>query len=78
MEEKNQTYLQTTKKVTFSEEQQIIYEPEDLESDLRESRISDFNQKQADHERYKRLLEPILSPKHRETVFSKYFCCKTK
>lgn len=57
--------------VRFNLDVSVILEPEDQVEDLRLARISDFNQRQADRERMERLLTPILTTQHRNTVWQR-------
>ena len=57
------------KKVTFSNKSPIIiYEPAHMVDELRNARISDFMQRQADKCRMERMLLPIFNPKHRDKM----------
>jgi len=53
------------KKVHFDPILNIVEEPSELAEFLRQSRISDWVQRQADKMRMERLLNPILLPSHR-------------
>ena len=59
--------------VKFSNNPEIILEPENLAKELHEARTSDFKQRQADRERQERLLAPILTRTHREKMFRKIY-----
>ena len=59
--------------VTFSDDVNVIEEPEDLANDLQNARISDFPARQADRERRERLLAPILTEKHRIIMYQKIY-----
>jgi len=59
--------------VTFSDDVNVIEEPEDLANDLQNARISDFPARQADRERRERLLAPILTEKHRSIMYQKIY-----
>ena len=54
------------KLVRFSDESQIINEPEELIEYLAMARKSDFLKRQINKERMERLLGPVLSKVHRE------------
>ena len=56
------------KMVCFCDESQIINEPEELIEYLAMARKSDFQKRQIDKERMKRLLGPVLSKVHREKI----------
>ena len=56
------------KMVRFSDESQIINEPEELIEYLAMARKSDFLKRQMDKERMERLLGPVLSKVHREKI----------
>jgi hypothetical protein len=57
------------KKVRFNDNVTIIQEPPELSDDLRNSRKSDFYQRQADKFRYELMLQPIFNNKHRSKIF---------
>ena len=61
------------KSVKFSDIVQVILEPENLREDLRKARMNDLSQRQADKARMERLLSPILTKTHRETIFVKLY-----
>ena len=61
------------RQVMFSDNVYIILEPENLAEDLYQARKSDYYQRQADKDRMKRMLTPILSPNHRRNFYQKYF-----
>ena len=57
------------RKVTFCNKPPIIiYEAPHQVDELREARISDFMQRQADKCRMERLLLPIFNPQHRDKM----------
>jgi len=60
-------------KVTFCDDIQYFYEPEDLTQDLAEARVSDFKQRQVDRERMERLLAPVFTMTHRKKMFDKIY-----
>lgn len=57
------------RKVTFTTTLDVIYEDPALSEDLKLSRIGDHLQRQADHLRMERLLNPILEPAHRDKMW---------
>ena len=59
--------------VKFSEDPEIILEPENLAEDLQLARQSDYKQRQADRERMERLISPILTPTHRRNIYQKIY-----
>jgi len=59
--------------VRFSEDLEIILEPESLAEELQEARTSDLNQRRADRERLERVLGPVLTKTHRENMFRKIY-----
>lgn len=63
--------------VRFNLDPTVILEPEEEADQLREARISDFGQRQADRERMERLLAPILTPVHRAAVWQRLAALKS-
>ena len=61
------------KSVKFSDIIQVIVEPENLKLALQEARTSDLTQRKADRARAERLLGPILTKAHRESIFKKLY-----
>jgi len=59
--------------VKFSDDVNVVEEPEDLANDLHTARLSDFPARQADKERRERLLAPILTNKHRRKMYQKIY-----
>ena len=59
--------------VKFSEDINIILEPDNLAEDLHLARKSDYAQRQADKARMERLLTPILNTKHRRDIYEKIY-----
>ena len=57
----------------FSDIIQVIVEPEHLRLALQEARTSDLTQRIADRARAERLLGPILTNAHRESIFKKLY-----
>ena len=64
------------KSVKFSDIIQVIAEPESLKLALQEARTSDLTQRKADRARAERLLGPILTKAHRESIFKKNFTAR--
>jgi len=60
-------------KVSFCDDINYLYEPEDLTQDLAEARVSDFKQRQVDRERMERLLAPVFTTTHRKKMFDKIY-----
>ena len=60
-----------SKFVKFSENIEIILEPENIAEDLQLARTSDLLQRQADKARMERLLTPILNTTHRGKIYQK-------
>jgi len=57
------------KKVTFNDFCITIDEPEDIQEDLRISRINNFLQHQIDRMLMGRMLSPILAKEHRYHIY---------
>ena len=60
-----------SKTVTFSSHVKIIFEPDNLVTDLHKARVSDFARREADRYRMGRLLSPILSDSHRQIILER-------
>jgi hypothetical protein len=56
------------KKVRFNDNVAVILEPPELSDDLRNSRKSDYLQRQADKIRYESMLQPIFNHTHRTKI----------
>lgn len=59
--------------VKFSDNIEVIEEPEDMVDDLAKARISDFKQRMADKERKEKLLAPVFTKIHRQKMFRKIY-----
>ena len=55
--------------VKFSDDIEIIIEPENLAEDLQLARISDYAQRQVVKARMERLLSPLMSTTHRWNIY---------
>jgi hypothetical protein len=65
--------LKTKRKVHFRSDIVYYNEPNDLCDLLKEARISDWSQRQSNKARMERMLNPILTVKHRKMIYDKLY-----
>lgn len=73
-EESSSSSLRRKNVVSFCEDLNVVIEePEEMSADLALARLGDFVARQADRERMERVLGPVLTPLHRQRVFSRLY-----